>query len=158
MNIEKLLRDYQSINGRIINSKGNTLREHIDSKGYHRVTTNQGSILVHRMVYILSSGEAIPNGLCVDHIDRDKSNNKPDNLRLVTYSQNQMNRPVTTNKESGLPKNIEYNHGTGKHLKPYLGKIRVKGKRYTKTFYTVSEAAEWVKEKRRELHGEFYCD
>ena len=47
--------------------------------------------LVHRLVYVLSRGYD-PAPLEIDHIDRDSRNNHPDNLRVVTRSQNQRNR------------------------------------------------------------------
>lgn len=35
---------------------------------------------------------AIPEGLTIDHIDRDRSNNRLDNLRLATYSLQNTNK------------------------------------------------------------------
>lgn len=47
-------------------------------------------VLVHRLVYEAFKGE-IPEGLEIDHIDRNKRNNNPDNLRVVTRSENMRN-------------------------------------------------------------------
>lgn len=41
----------------------------------------------HRVVYEAFVGK-IKNGLVIDHIDGDKHNNKVDNLRMVTHSEN----------------------------------------------------------------------
>ena len=41
----------------------------------------------HRLIWVYFNGE-IPDGMIIDHIDMDKTNNKIENLRLVTYSQN----------------------------------------------------------------------
>ena len=46
---------------------------------------------VHRMVYEAFKGE-IPEGMEIDHIDRNRCNNNPDNLRVVTKSENCKNR------------------------------------------------------------------
>jgi hypothetical protein len=45
----------------------------------------------HRIVWESFNGK-IPNGLEIDHIDRNKHNNKLKNLRLVTHSENCLNR------------------------------------------------------------------
>lgn len=70
----------------------------------------------------------IPDGLFIDHIDRDKRNNRIENLRLVTWSENQRNTHVKN--KSGLPKHVfKTNNGR------YSVIIRVG------TFDTVEEAA-----------------
>jgi hypothetical protein len=45
---------------------------------------------------------AIPEGLVVDHIDRDSSNNLIDNLRLVTGEVNARNSRMSVNNTSGI--------------------------------------------------------
>tara|TARA_R110002153_G_C13023790_1_gene467835 strand:- start:48 stop:530 length:483 start_codon:yes stop_codon:yes gene_type:complete len=70
------------------------------NKGYYSLrlnfNTHRKSYLVHRMVYLFyhpdwniddSSMENL-----IDHIDRDKTNNDIDNLRVVTHQENQFNR------------------------------------------------------------------
>lgn len=53
-------------------------------------------VYVHRLVYEAFKGE-IPEGLEIDHIDGNKHNNNPDNLRVVTRKENMCN-PVTITK------------------------------------------------------------
>ena len=48
-------------------------------------------VYVHRLVYEAFNGE-IPEGMELDHIDRNKLNNNPDNLRVVTRVENCNNR------------------------------------------------------------------
>lgn len=43
----------------------------------------------HRLVWETFNGD-IPNGFEIDHIDNDKTNNRLDNLRLVTRSENML--------------------------------------------------------------------
>ena len=50
---------------------------------------------VHRLVWIDANGP-IPKGLMIDHINRDKHDNRLENLRLVTRSQNAQNRKNVT--------------------------------------------------------------
>jgi len=47
-------------------------------------------LVIHRLVYQAFVGK-IPEGMEIDHIDRNPSNNKLDNLRLVTHQQNMFN-------------------------------------------------------------------
>ena len=61
--------------------------------GYQRVCllNNEGKIkkyLVHRVVYEAVTGNPIPEGLQVNHIDEDKTNNHITNLNLMTCKQN----------------------------------------------------------------------
>lgn len=49
---------------------------------------------VHRTVYLAFIGE-IPEGMHIDHIDRDNLNNHVDNLRCTTPKENNDNRCVS---------------------------------------------------------------
>jgi hypothetical protein len=60
------------------------------AKGYRAVTINRKIHRIHKLIYIYHNGE-IADGLYVDHIDRVKSNNNIENLRLVTNQENQWN-------------------------------------------------------------------
>ena len=42
----------------------------------------------HRIVWMAHNGRDIPDGMQINHKDGDKHNNHPDNLELVTQSQN----------------------------------------------------------------------
>lgn len=54
---------------------------------------------LNRLVYSNVYGE-IPKGYEVDHIDRDKRNNFPSNLRLVTKSENNLNKNIKGEKNA----------------------------------------------------------
>ena len=73
----------------------------------------------------------IPDGMEIDHINRDRYDNRIENLRLVTKSQNSLNKTTTIRKR--------YNKFVA----------RVKG--YAKSFYTIGEAEEWAEKKKIEL-------
>lgn len=60
-----------------------------------------GIIAAHRLAWVYMHG-AIPDGMEVDHIDGNPSNNALDNLRLATSSQQKMNKRVQSNNRSGL--------------------------------------------------------
>lgn len=59
-----------------------------NGKGYFQIKIDQKMYLLHRMIW-LWHGKELPEQL--DHIDRNPRNNKIENLRAVTASQNQWN-------------------------------------------------------------------
>ena len=64
----------------------------VNNSGYEFITCKgQNKVSVHRLVYEAFKG-TIPEGMEIDHIDRNKRNNNPDNLRVVTHSENMLNR------------------------------------------------------------------
>ena len=72
-----------------VKKDGKIINLPIDKKGYYRL----GNMLVHRMV----AEVFIPNHdnkPCVEHIDTNKLNNRIDNLKWCTYSENN-NNPIT---------------------------------------------------------------
>lgn len=137
---------------------GHVYKPYVNHCGYQSLKLLGHTYLVHRIIYALSTGEAIPDGYQVDHKDCDKLNNSMDNLRLATISQQAMNRKGSSNRVHNLPKGVYMNGGPNKATKPYLGRVVVNKKRYSKSCATVEEALEWAMMKRRELHGEFYLD
>lgn len=71
--------------------------------GYLAVRIRGESYLAHRIIWAICNGQD-PGDMDVDHIDRDKTNNRPANLRLATRSQNCANkftRGVHRRKSSG---------------------------------------------------------
>ena len=56
-------------------------------------------VYAHRLVaYCYGLIESLDSPLCIDHIDRDKSNNKVGNLRAVTYSENELYKRAASGK------------------------------------------------------------
>ena len=53
---------------------------------------------VHRIVAVAFIGEPANSQLVVDHIDTNRQNNRPDNLRWVTKLENALNNPLTLRK------------------------------------------------------------
>ena len=58
--------------------------------GYRRFSLNYRKVLLHRAVWIYHNG-AIPDGMVIDHINRDNSDNRIENLRCVTQQVNSWN-------------------------------------------------------------------
>ena len=61
-----------------------------NERGYLSVMINGKHYRVHRLVAQTFIGP-IPDGYEVDHIDRDRSNNAVNNIRITTHSQNNRN-------------------------------------------------------------------
>lgn len=64
---------------------------HKHNQGYFLVGIKGKRYLTHRVIWEMHNG-AIPVGFEIDHIDRDRSNSKISNLRLVTRTQNNGNQ------------------------------------------------------------------
>lgn len=115
---------------------GKKVDGYVRDHGYSVITQNnkgkQFAIGYHRAVYQLVWGP-IPKGYEIDHIDRNKLNNHPLNLRVVTRSQNNQNRKVP-NRSTG----IQYIRHCKKRS-VYIVRFRI-GDRYEKTFPTLEDA------------------
>ena len=65
---------------------------HLNGSGYYAFKIGKmKKVLAHRIIWQLFNGP-IPDGSVLDHIDRNRLNNKISNLRLATSRQNAQNR------------------------------------------------------------------
>jgi hypothetical protein len=64
----------------------------VNRDGYLRVKFQRVEYMVHRIIWKLATKQDIPEGAILDHIDRDRQNNKIENLRLSDNLLNQNNR------------------------------------------------------------------
>lgn len=71
----------------------------LTENGYVAIRVDQRDYLAHRLMWLYVYG-AFPV-LNIDHIDRDKTNNRPNNLRLATEKQNGENRSLKSKNASG---------------------------------------------------------
>jgi hypothetical protein len=119
--------------------------------GYRRVSLCGHVYYAHRVIYVLFHGD-IPDGFHVDHINCDVSDNRIENLRLATNSQNMANAKLCRGNASGIKgvckRHYPYN--------PWQAQIVKDGIHYhIGCFPTAEEAAEAYMKKAREFFGEF---
>lgn len=95
-------------NGGVRREAGAVAGGSMGKRKYFRVYFEGHYYMAHRVVWELHNG-AIPDGVQVDHIDGDRTNNRIGNLRLVTPAGNARNRKKTCKNTSGVV-------GVGKYL------------------------------------------
>jgi HNH endonuclease len=122
-------------------------------KKYHSFYLNGKNVRTHQYIWEMHNGK-IPSGLYIDHIDGDGTNNRLENLRLVTQGQNNKNRGINVNNQYGY-KGVYFEKRF--NLKnPWKVWIQSDGKVYTKSgFATPQDAARHYNQKALELHGEY---
>jgi len=109
--------------------------------GYRSLQYNGVKTSAHRVIWEMFNG-AIPEGMQVDHINQDKSDDRIENLRLVNQSQNQFN----SSKSKGFIKR-------GNRYTAYIATGRKS--RNLGAFDTEEEAHEAYIKARKEIAGEF---
>jgi hypothetical protein len=71
----------------------------INKLGYRRVVINGKSYFVHRIIWLYTYGEMPKEE--IDHINHNRSDNRIENIRAVSRSDNAKNHPITSNNKSG---------------------------------------------------------
>lgn len=70
--------------------------------GYRCLRVSGGKLYIHRITWELLRGK-IPDGLEIDHINGDRSDNRIDNLRVVNRALNQRNKCRRSNTATVFP-------------------------------------------------------
>ena len=120
----------------------------LKDNGYIYVGINHNSYRAHRLIFLMHKGY-LPK--TIDHINRDKLDNRIENLRPATVSQNSMNRDITSKNKSGY-KGVWWD----KHKNKWRAVIKTSGERiHLGYFANVEEAGQVMRKAREELHGSF---
>lgn len=127
----------------------------LDANGY--VVTNKkkdsndshGTILMHRLIM-----DCIEDKISVDHINHVQYDNRKDNLRLTTQSQNTMNRSLGKNNKSGVTGVYFDNHSN-----KWAAEIKINRKKISLGhFKEFNDAVAARKEAEEKYFGEFSYD
>ena len=120
----------------------------VDSKGYIKLDVNYKKHRAHRLVFLMHKGY-LPK--TIDHINGNPSDNRIENLRAATTSQNHYNRKLSSNNTSGF-KGVSWDI----NKKTWKGYIYLDGQRiHLGVYKTPEEANVVVRKAREELHGSF---
>ena len=120
---------------------------HLDNRGYARRYSLRGGevLLMHRVIM------KTPRGKDTDHINRDKLDNRRDNLRICTRSQNKMNQLKQSNNTSGFKGVVLH-----KDAKKYQAQIIVDKKYiYLGLFNSLREAALVYNDAAKKYFGQY---
>lgn len=124
---------------------------HVAVDGYLRLMIDGWHHRSARLAVLYMTGKWPPE--VVDHMDRDKSNDRWDNLRLASRSRNQANTPTYANNKVGV-KGV-YHYPNNKNY-PYVAQIRHGGKTYhLGSFVGVEEAGHAYMVAAKKVFGEF---
>lgn len=122
------------------------------ANGYYYVKINNSTYLNHRVIFAIYNNIIDFDSKQIDHIDNNKLNNNPKNLRLSNAFQNQHNKSKQKNNTSG-----EKNIFLVKTNNKYRCTMRYYGKNiHIGIFDTLEEAITARDLKIKELAGEFY--
>ena len=103
--------------------------------GGNCVGVEKGSYLYHRVLWVLYHGEDIPEGMQIDHINGIRSDNRIENLRVVSKRENDQNKKVHRD-----------GHLNGTYLVPeysvYSAQIQINKKRVNLGRYPTEQEAE----------------
>lgn len=101
----------------------------------------------HKIKYKRLHRYLLDTDLVIDHINRNPSDNRLSNLRICTVSQNNLNRRVRCDSETGV-KGVTYDDCK----KKYRARIQLNGKRVSLGYFnTIAEAQAEYEKKYAEL-------
>ena len=111
--------------------------------GYVYLGLDGKSYTAHRLVWLYVSG-TIP--MLIDHINRDKADNRLCNLRVSSHSENGHNSNIRCNNTSGYT-------GVSKAGEKWNAYITVNRKRFNLGYFATPEAANDAYTKAKVTHG-----
>lgn len=118
------------------------------SDGYEIITVNGKRCYAHRIIWEMHNGP-IPKGMVIDHIEYGSNQNRIENLRLATKSENSCNSKARRSISG-------YKGVTVNHIGKYTAHITKNYKSiHLGSYITPEEAHMAYRKAARELFGEF---
>lgn len=131
--------------GNVVGTKG--------SHGYLSCFFNGKLWLIHRIIYALHHDSKSLQGMTVDHIDGNRLNNKIENLRIATYSENLSNKKLVRNTSG--EKNVCWNKKTNK----WRVRVNFQMNKYEiGSFENFDDAVMAARNARQKIHKQFARD
>lgn len=129
-------------------NKTGTVPGYID-QGYRVLHLDNYTYAAHRLIWLMMTGDHVPDD--IDHIDRNRSNNCWNNLRLAKRFQNTGNYPIPKTNTSGVK---------GVHWHKPTNKWRAQIKKHNKVYHlglfdNIQDAAECYRKAAIEHFKEF---
>lgn len=122
----------------------------VNTCGYVSVSIKDRKYPVHRLIWVMHENEPVE---FIDHINRDRRDNRIENLRAATNAENTRNAGIRKDNTSGV-KGVSWRRQNRK----WSGKVCFQGQQYHAGYFeTKEECAKAVQELRNRLHGEFAC-
>lgn len=121
-----------------------------DKQGYIRIKIESQEYRAHRLAFLFMTGE-IPE--YVDHINRLKDDNRWENLRACTFSQNMCNRGIKSNNKTGV-----LGVTWCKRRSTWSVRVNYNKVRFERTFKDFELAELVASEARSKFHGDFKAD
>lgn len=125
-----------------------------EGRGYLVGSILRANVYAHRVAWLYVYGEHAPEGMMVDHINGATSDNRIENLRLVTPLQSQFNRKPREDSLTGL-KGVS--HDKRKKKKPWMAVIRRHGKTQAIGYFKTAEEAAAVYVEAAEKHQNVFA-
>ena len=125
------------------NGKTHYLNPCKSTNGYYGLSLSENNITKRRSIHRLLALTFIPNPEnkpCIDHIDRNTTNNNLFNLRWATYKENNNNKAPSKGSVLKTKDIIR-----GKIYLGYRATYYVKGIRFSKRYKIKENAEEWLK-------------
>jgi hypothetical protein len=121
---------------------------------YARRRVPTGKSKKEKLVYMHQMVVKVPKGMVIDHINQDGMDNRSDNLRPATYSQNLCNRKKRSGAMYSKYKGVHWN----KSHKKWAARITFEKKTIELGYYLSEiEAAKAYDNAARKYHAEFAC-
>lgn len=130
----KTLKGYNTHKSRFAGKLCGSLSKTNSGRRYLQIRDRTGRLLAHRVAWVLYYG-FVPD--IIDHVDGNGLNNKIQNLRNVTTSENAMNQRLSVANTTG----VTGVYRTKSKKNPYKAQIKIKGKSVSLGFFKTIEDA-----------------